>query len=743
MTHRHVSLIRSRYFKFQMTTIETKDRMKDRSERASLLMVGDGDTVELSVSQQTVLNAYDIVDYWKPMSKLSIEHARSHPPTAMYTTLLKWIASFLVAACVSVISVFVTGCTELLDGARYKAFSPMLSDHPESKGFGFLTWLCVTMSSVVICCGSAGLVYYHPPAGGSGLPHVISFLNGVVVKGMLTTRTLLVKIGSCVLCNSCGIPVGAEAPMIHLGAIVGARIGAWTHFDRFRNDKDTRDFATLGAACGISAAFGAPIGGMLYIMEEVSSHWDHRGTWRMFFSTMITHLVKAVIFNALLSLLGYEALGGLSNHTTILFEDKERNNPIKWTATIPAATVGLVGGVLAAAFTKLNISIQKWRKQVIFPSPRRKFLEPVIVTAIYVTLAVIVPLMLPCEPMSLQGGLTGNQSSVQVTRVVVRVCNDQSYSPLSTISLASSYQAIRNLMSRETQSFLPSSALFVYLLLYGFGACYTAGTGIASGLLVPCIIIGATYGRLLGQTLTALTSLGDSWLDPGVFAIFGAGAFIGGVTRLTFSLTVIMVELCGDLHVLLPMIVAILTARWVCDTLHRTMLYHAYIELDIIPYLPAKIPFMESQVHTARDVMCMKLLTLNVTETHTKLKSVLQTSHNNFPVLNTDGSFLGCISRSDILKVLKHGRDLTSWEEYQSCSPEDPTQSPDQPLEDCLNNGKYSLHNITNLSPWTVQASTSASMTYALFRNMGLRHLIVLDGGDLVGIITRKDFLMH
>jgi hypothetical protein len=50
-----------------------------------------------------------------------------------------------------------------------------------------------------------------------------------------------------------------------------------------------------------------------------------------------------------------------------------------------------------------------------------------------------------------------------------------------------------------------------------------------------------------------------SGLHAGAFALVGAGAFMGGVTRLTIALAVIMIEVSSDVHMLLPVLVAIMT----------------------------------------------------------------------------------------------------------------------------------------------------------------------------------------
>ncbi len=70
----------------------------------------------------------------------------------------------------------------------------------------------------------------------------------------------------------------------------------------------------------------------------------------------------------------------------------------------------------------------------------------------------------------------------------------------------------------------------------------------ASTFLLCCRFIGGVYGRIIGIALVDLhggvpTELFWEWIDPGALALIGAASFFGGVSRLTMSLTVIMVRL--------------------------------------------------------------------------------------------------------------------------------------------------------------------------------------------------------
>ena len=57
----------------------------------------------------------------------------------------------------------------------------------------------------------------HAPAVGSGVPEVISYLNGITIHGVFSLKNLVVKFVSLIFAVSSGLPTATQGPIIALG----------------------------------------------------------------------------------------------------------------------------------------------------------------------------------------------------------------------------------------------------------------------------------------------------------------------------------------------------------------------------------------------------------------------------------------------------------------------------------------------------------------------------------------------
>ena len=71
----------------------------------------------------------------------------------------------------------------------------------------------------VVHAAAVPIQFICPPASGSGIPEVIGFLNGTVMRRVLNLPALIVKFFSCSLAVGAGMPIGPEGPMIHMGYV--------------------------------------------------------------------------------------------------------------------------------------------------------------------------------------------------------------------------------------------------------------------------------------------------------------------------------------------------------------------------------------------------------------------------------------------------------------------------------------------------------------------------------------------
>lgn len=162
-------------------------------------------------------------------------------------------------------------------------------------------------NALLVLLGALLTTLFAPEAAGSGIPEVMGYLNGVHVKFIMRLRTLAVKLVGSLLAVTSGLAVGVLGPLVHAGAIVGSGLTrghkVWRccatdavpdrrlcacrsrFLAKFHNDADRRDFISMGAAVGFAAAFGAPVGGVLFALEEAASFFDGKLMWRTLTAT--------------------------------------------------------------------------------------------------------------------------------------------------------------------------------------------------------------------------------------------------------------------------------------------------------------------------------------------------------------------------------------------------------------------------------------------------------------------------
>ncbi|KAK9947499.1 hypothetical protein M0R45_003121 [Rubus argutus] len=238
------------------------------------------------------------------------------------------------------------------------------------------------------------------------------------------------------------------------------------------------------------------------------------------------------------------------------------------------------------------------------------------------------------------------------------------------------------------------------------------GVVVPAGLFVPVIVTGATYGRFVGMLVGSHTNL-----HHGLYAVLGAASLLGGTMRMTVSLCVIILELTNNLLLLPLIMLVLLVSKTTADTFNSNI-YDLIMKAKGFPYLEAHAePYMRQL--TVSDVVTGPLQLFNGIEKVGNIVHVLRsTGHNGFPFSSEDFAKRGSGNGDKIEDI-----ELTEEE-----------------MEMYID-----LHPFTNASPYTVVETMSLAKALILFRQVGLRHLLVIptmsSRSPVVGILTRHDFI--
>jgi chloride channel 3/4/5 len=141
--------------------------------------------------------------------------------------------------------------------------------------------------------------------------------------------------------------LGKEGPLVHVACCIGNIIPRF--FIKYaRNEAKKREMLSAASAAGVSVAFGAPIGGVLFSLEEVSYYFPYKTMWRSFFCAMIAALCLRLV-------------NPFRTGKLVLFQvDFKRN----WHGfELPFfVLLGILGGLYGSLFIKMNLRFSAYRR---------------------------------------------------------------------------------------------------------------------------------------------------------------------------------------------------------------------------------------------------------------------------------------------------------------------------------------------------------------------------------------------
>ncbi|XP_067327697.1 H(+)/Cl(-) exchange transporter 5 isoform X1 [Anolis sagrei] len=591
--------------------------------------------------------------------------------------------------------------------------------------FIYVLWaLLFSLLAVLLVRGFA------PYACGSGIPEIKTILSGFIIRGYLGKWTLVIKTVTLVLAVSSGLSLGKEGPLVHVACCCGNIL---CHlFTKYRkNEAKRREVLSAAAAAGVSVAFGAPIGGVLFSLEEVSYYFPLKTLWRSFFAALVAAFTL-------------RSINPFGNSRLVLFY-VEFHTPWHLLELVPFVLLGIFGGLWGAFFIRSNIAWCRRRKTTRLG--RFPVTEVMAVTALTALLA-----------------FPNEYTRMSTSELISELFNDCSLLDASQLcDYSNDYNSTKggNLPNRAAGSGVRTAMwkLALALLLKAFITIFTFGMKVPSGLFIPSMAVGAIAGRLLGVGVEQLAYFHHDWvifkgwcspgadcITPGLYAMVGAAACLGGVTRMTVSLVVIMFELTGGLEYIVPLMAAAMTSKWVADAIGREGIYDAHIRLNGYPFLEAKEEFSHKTL--AMDVMRprrsdppLTVLTQDSMAVEDAEALVAETTYSGYPVVVSRESqrLVGFVLRRDLIISIETARKKqdgivsSSIIYFTDHSPPLPPSSP----------SSLKLRNILDLSPFTVTDQTPMEIVVDIFRKLGLRQVLVTHNGKLLGIITKKDVLKH
>jgi len=425
------------------------------------------------------------------------------------------------------------------------------------------------------------LFRYFPDARGSGVPQTKAALYAR--DGNISLRTVLGKFGCTAATLASGIPLGREGPSVQVGAGIASVLGRWLGL----SPEKVKALIPVGAAAAIAAAFNTPMAAVLFALEEVVGdlHAPVLGS---------VVLASATSWAVLRLLLGNNPLFHVPQYELV--------HPLEFGIY---AVLGVAGGFLSVAFTKLLLGMRK--RFLLLPRSTRWW-HPVVG-------GVLVGLMGWFVPQVLGVGY-------------------------SYVGLALDGTMALKLM-----------VLLVVLKLFAITTSYASGN--AGGIFGPALFLGAMLGGAIGTVAHQL--LPTYTAAPGAYALVGMGALFAGIVRAPMTSVLMIFEMTRDYAVIVPLMIANLASLFISARFQKEPIYEALAQQDGI-HLPSHKTREEFGRRTVKQVMRSAPEILPSQLSVQNASERMRSSEFRSLIVEDEGSVVGVLSSASLESALADGK---------------------------------------------------------------------------------------
>ncbi|NIY47985.1 H(+)/Cl(-) exchange transporter ClcA [Cedecea colo] len=376
--------------------------------------------------------------------------------------------------------------------------------------YSLIVWPLAFISSVLLAMVGYYLVRrFAPEAGGSGIPEIEGALEEL--RPVRWWRVIPVKFIGGMGTLGAGMVLGREGPTVQLGGNIGRMV---LDIFRLRGAEARHSLLATGAAAGLSAAFNAPLAGILFIIEEMRPQFRYN---------LIS--IKAVFIGVIMSSVVFRVFNG---EGAVIAVGKLSNAPVNtlWLYLV----LGMVFGVVGVLFNALVFWTQDMFQRI-HGGEIKKWV--------------------------LIGGLLGGISGV-----------------LGLIQPAAAGGGFNLIPIAAAGNYTVGMLLFIFITrIITTLLCFSSGA--PGGIFAPMLALGTLLGTAFGMACAVWFPAYH--LDMGTFAIAGMGALFAASVRAPLTGIVLVLEMTDNYQLILPMIITCLGATLLAQFMGGKPLYSSIL----------------------------------------------------------------------------------------------------------------------------------------------------------------------